>query len=136
LGFKEPLEGLAWMGIEEDAAPVHRFTLNFSPMPRIAPPPLGSDKSGAEGMVELEAAAGAEINCCWFPFDVVLDVVEAVLLPLSAMRPKLPFHAAAPVVLGFDDEDRSELSISVEGKNHTIVLEKHYIEEEIADYDG
>jgi hypothetical protein len=37
---------LVGMGMDADAVPVVAFTLNFSPMPLIAPPPLGSLMAG------------------------------------------------------------------------------------------
>lgn len=44
------------MGIEADAVPVHRFISNFSPIPLMAPPPLGKERTGAGG-IELSKAA-------------------------------------------------------------------------------
>ena len=37
------------MGTVSEAVPVARLVEIFSPMPRIAPPPLGSESVGADG---------------------------------------------------------------------------------------
>ena len=41
--------GLVAMGTLIEPVPVTGFAANFSPMPRIAPPPLGSEMEGAPG---------------------------------------------------------------------------------------
>src|SRR5437762_656857 len=40
--------GLTAMGTLKEPVPSAGLAANFSPMPRIAPPPLGSDNAGAE----------------------------------------------------------------------------------------
>src|SRR5262245_43721157 len=45
------------MGIVIDPAPVTGLAANFSPRPRIAPPPLGSDSEG--GLIRNESAGAA-----------------------------------------------------------------------------
>ena len=42
--------GLAGSGTDNDAVPVAGLTANFSPMPRIAPPPLGIEIEGIRGL--------------------------------------------------------------------------------------
>src|SRR5262245_53181597 len=47
-GPKPDRPGLVAIGTVIDPVPVTGFAANFSPIPRIAPPPLGSDIDGAE----------------------------------------------------------------------------------------
>jgi hypothetical protein len=64
-GPKPERPGLVKIGMLADAVPVTGFAPNFSPMPRIAPPPFGTDTEGKldwplDGMLVLElVAAGA-----------------------------------------------------------------------------
>src|SRR5215211_2027808 len=47
-GVKPALPGLRGRGIVIEPVPVAGFAANFSPIPLIAPPPLGSDIAGKE----------------------------------------------------------------------------------------
>src|SRR6266700_4732542 len=48
-GPKPPRPGLVASGMTRLAVPVAALTENFSPMSRMAPPPLGSDTDGGAG---------------------------------------------------------------------------------------
>ena len=61
-GPKLDLPGLSGRGTVSDPVPVTGLALNFSPMPRMAPPPLGSAMDG-----------GAEADLLDAAFDVPLD---------------------------------------------------------------
>ena len=43
------------MGSDKDPEPVTGLTANFSPMPRIAPPPFGKAIAGGVAMEEVDA---------------------------------------------------------------------------------
>jgi len=53
------LPGLAAIGMFKAPDPVAGLAENFSPMPRIAPPPLGRLMDGREPLLSSERGAGA-----------------------------------------------------------------------------
>jgi hypothetical protein len=57
------------MGTDIEPVPVTGLLENFSPMPRMAPPPLGSEIVGAADGAELPAegadSLSAETPCGW-----------------------------------------------------------------------
>src|SRR5688500_12319411 len=53
-GPKPPRPGDVSIGTDSAAVPVTGFAANFSPMPRTAPPPLGSDSEGSGLSRELD----------------------------------------------------------------------------------
>src|ERR1044071_3958951 len=52
-GAKPDLPGETAMGTAIEPVPVTGLAANFSPMPRMAPPPLGKDIDGAENCESL-----------------------------------------------------------------------------------
>src|SRR5258708_11174256 len=50
------------MGTVSDPVPVTGLAANFSPMPRMAPPPLGSEREGAEMVL---FSGGASLFSLW-----------------------------------------------------------------------
>lgn len=86
--------------MESEAVPVAEFTVNFSPMPRTAPPPVGSDNAGrsepappgadSPGAAALPEppplALAAPAGVCWtpaLPGDPILP--EDAALPEGAV---------------------------------------------------
>src|SRR5216684_6342768 len=67
-GPKPERPGDAAMGTDIEPVPVTGFAANFSPTPRIAPPPFGSDIAGAETANESlpAGAASPEESFCAF----------------------------------------------------------------------
>src|SRR5260370_4958066 len=72
--------GLAAIGTVSDPVPVTGLAANFSPMPRIAPPPFGREGDGTG------------LGFCAFPSSVVPALARALLTndPPSTYKPKLP----------------------------------------------
>ncbi len=60
------------MGTEKAPVPVTGFIENFSPIPRIAPPPLGNEICGV-GVDEVEEGCCAVPDCWEVPCDVLED---------------------------------------------------------------
>src|SRR5215207_9693576 len=63
-GPKPERPGLVAIGTLMEPVPVTGLAANFSPMPRIAPPPLGKEIEGAE---KLDCSGGLLFSCraCW-----------------------------------------------------------------------
>ncbi len=84
--------GDAKIGTDIDAVPVLGLTPNFSPMPRIAPPPLGSDRLGAATMKSLrsELASGVGGPCSSAPFlpAVCAESTGAIMIQIRQSNHK------------------------------------------------
>src|SRR6266702_5962875 len=66
-GPKPERPGLVAMGTVMEPVPVTGLAANFSPMPRMAPPPFGSERGGAEKLLfSLEASLFSLCVFCMF----------------------------------------------------------------------
>src|SRR6266850_516853 len=62
-GPNPPLPGVVAIGIVVEPVPVTGLAANFSPIPRMAPPPLGSETTGApEPPTVLEPSVATELR--------------------------------------------------------------------------
>ena len=77
-GVKPDRPGLNGSGIDIDAVPAAALTDNFSPSPRLAPPPFGTDTDGSRSAVRCRVSTTGASLCA----------VEAPLLvpPFSYRR--------------------------------------------------
>ena len=62
VGPKPDRPGLVAIGTDIEPVPLTGFAANFSPIPRIAPPPLGKRKRGWGDLVLWRA-----VDLIWFP---------------------------------------------------------------------
>src|SRR5689334_2233175 len=65
-GSKSDRDGLSPSGTDSEAVPLAGLVSNFSPRPRIAPPPFGSDRDGGFGWVG-PAEAGVLVEADGWP---------------------------------------------------------------------
>jgi hypothetical protein len=58
------------IGTLRDPIPVTGFAVNFSPIPRIAPPPLGNDIEGSFGWFSLDSESFGLFSCILVRFNI------------------------------------------------------------------
>src|SRR3954463_15910168 len=76
-GPKPERPGLVAIWIVSEPVPVTRLAANFSPMPRIAPPPLGSETEGT--LVELSPILGVAWESPFVPITDDPQEFQAIL---------------------------------------------------------